>query len=265
MIDFTFNTYLQLLQALRTGGYSFYTFREYATGAITSEKWVVLRQDVDARPENSLKMAQLQAGNGVRSSYYFRKVKQSYDEGIMRQIADLGHEVGYHYETMDSQNGNREKAYAEFCTTLEEFRKVVDVQTVSMHGSPLSPYDNRELWRHYDYSKLGIVGEPYFDLDFNRVFYITDTGRCWDGHRFNVRDKATSENPVTNPDFLHRRYHSTSDIIGAVLAGDFPRQAMFNIHPQRWNNECWPWFRELVQQNVKNMGKLLLVMRQKRM
>jgi hypothetical protein len=262
MIDFTLNTHQQLLHALRSGGYSFYTFREYATGAITSDKWVVLRQDVDARPGKALKMAQLQADHGVRASYYFRKVKQSYHEGIMRQIAEMGHEVGYHYETMDTQNGNPEKAYAEFCATLEEFRRVVDVATVSMHGSPLSSFDNRELWYHYDYRGLGIVGEPYFDLDFNRVYYITDTGRRWDGHRFNVRDKATKVNPVTNPDFLLRRYHSTSDIIRAVHAGDFPGQAMFNMHPQRWNNECWPWFRELVQQNVKNGAKFLLVYRQ---
>ncbi len=39
----------------------------------------------------------------------------------------------------------------------------------------------------------GIIGEPYFDVDFSRVFYLTDTGRRWDGDAVSVRDKVKSE------------------------------------------------------------------------
>ena len=59
-----------------------------------------------------------------------------------------------------------------------------------MHGSPLSRYDNRKLWEKYDYREFGIIGEPYFDIDFNKVLYLTDTGRRWDGEAVSVRDKA---------------------------------------------------------------------------
>jgi hypothetical protein len=34
------------------------------------------------------------------------------------------------------------------------------------------------------------VGEPYFDINFEEVLYLTDTGRCWDGDLYNIRDKA---------------------------------------------------------------------------
>ncbi|MBK6966123.1 MAG: hypothetical protein IPH20_19930 [Bacteroidales bacterium] len=96
-------------------------------------------------------------------------------------------------------------------------------------------------------------------MDFNEIFYLTDTGRCWDGSRFNVRDKATKENPVTNPAFLQLRYHSTHDIIKAVSDGSFPGQAMLNFHPQRWNDAFVPWMKEFVWQNVKNQGKRVLL------
>jgi len=46
-----------------------------------------------------------------------------------------------------------------------------------MHGSPLSKYDNRKIWEKYDYRDYGIIAEPYFDIDFNEVFYMTDKGR----------------------------------------------------------------------------------------
>ena len=28
-----------------------------------------------------------------------------------------------------------------------------------------------------------------FDVDFSQLFYLTDTGRCWDGYKVSVRDK----------------------------------------------------------------------------
>ena len=60
---------------------------------------------------------------------------------------------------------------------LAYFRKFYPVETICMHGSPMSRYDNRLIWQKYDYRELGIIGEPYFDIDFDRVFYLTDTGR----------------------------------------------------------------------------------------
>ncbi|HBQ81446.1 MAG TPA: hypothetical protein DD745_00995 [Bacteroidales bacterium] len=46
------------------------------------------------------------------------------------------------------------------------------------------------MWKYYDYRDFGITGEPYFDVDFDKVFYLTDTGRRWDGDSFNIRDKS---------------------------------------------------------------------------
>ena len=59
-----------------------------------------------------------------------------------------------------------------------------------MHGSPLSKWDNRYLWKKYNYRDFGIIAEPYFDVDFSEVLYLTDTGRRWDGDEVSVRDKV---------------------------------------------------------------------------
>ncbi len=258
-MDFTVKTYKQLLNALQQQGFLFHTFAQYIALETLPERFVILRHDVDARPQNSLAFARIQAELGIRGTYYFRMVPQSYNEAIIKEMVELGHEVGYHYETMDTCKGDTDKAYEEFCRNLETFRHLTPVQTISMHGSPMSPHDNREIWKKYDYRSLGILAEPYFDIDFNELFYITDTGRRWDGHLYNVRDKATKERPVTNPAFLKLRYHTTRDIIAAVENNSFPVRSMLNFHPQRWNDQLFPWLKELIWQNVKNQVKRVIV------
>jgi len=266
-MDFTIKIYKELLKSLQDAGFFFQTYAGYSDKSTKQQKEVdhhkriILRHDVDARPENSLRFARIQAKTGIVGTYYFRMVPQSYNEAIIKEMVALGHEVGYHYETMDTCKGDVDKAYEEFCRNLETFRKLTPVNTISMHGSPLSNFDNRDIWKKYDYKKLGIIAEPYFDINFNELYYITDTGRRWDGHLFNVRDKATKENPVTNPEFLKLRFHSTKDIIDSVNAGTFPKQAMLNFHPQRWNDALVPWVKELVWQNAKNQVKRVLVRR----
>ena len=114
---------------------------------------------------------------------------------------------------------------------------------------PLSKYDNRDLWKHYDYRDYGIIAEPYFDLDFNKVLYLTDIGHRWDGHKVSIRDKVGNGDKW--PD-----YRSTLEmIIEAVQNGAFPDKVMMNFHLQRWTDNPVLWFQELVMQNAKNIIK----------
>ena len=108
-------------------------------------------------------------------------------------------------------------------------------------------FDNKEIWKKYDYKKLGIIGEPYFDVDFNEVFYATDTGRRWDGFKVSVRDKVQS-------DFNHF-YHETDEIIKAAENVELPDKIMFTFHPQRWHQNKYLWTKEFIMQNVKNSVK----------
>lgn len=281
-MDFTIKTYRRLLQALNNDGYGFQPFAEFIEKPL--EKAIVLRHDVDAKKLNSLRFARIQAESGIRGSYYFRVVPQSFDERVIREIAAMGHEVGYHYETMDTQHGDVDRAWEEFRRNLEMFRKIVPVRTVCMHGSPLSRHDNRDLWKKYDYRELGILGEPYLDLDFAKVGYLTDTGRRWDGEKVSVRDKVryggrgsgdgdwgldneyqgtkNEERKSTQHSTLnsqHLSFHSTNDIITAAESNRLPDQLMLTFHPQRWTDKPLPWLKELVWQNVKNQIKKFMV------
>lgn len=238
-MDFTLQKYQELLDALDDYGD------------------IHLRHDVDRKPENSLLTATMEREMGWKATYYFRAVPESWDEAIILQIASLGHEIGYHYESLATCHGDMEAAYKDFCTNLDRLRSLVPVTSICMHGSPTSKWDSRSLWSRYNYHQLGIASESYLDTDFSKVFYLTDTGRRWDGFRVSVRDVI--------PDHQERWiregqvYHSTDDIIQAVNKGIFPHKVLINTHPQRWTDHRGQWARELATQSIKNVIKRAIV------
>jgi hypothetical protein len=186
-MDFTIKQYIKLIKSLQTAGFFFQTFSEYLFSP--NENVIILRHDVDLLPQNSLQTARIENDFGIKGSYFFRAVPESWDEKIIKEIASLGHEIGYHYENLTTCNGNISEAIKDFKTNLEKLRRLAFVTTICMHGSPRSKYDSKDLWKKYNYKDFGIIGEPYFDIDFSKVLYLTDTGRMWDGDKFNVRDK----------------------------------------------------------------------------
>ncbi len=249
-MDFTVTTYSLLLKSLIKQNYVFQTFDEFLKSP--QPKSIVLRHDVDLLPYNSLTFAKIQAQYGVKGVYYFRAVPQSWNEDVIKEIASLGHEVGYHYECLTTCNGNMQHALLDFEKNLQALRQLVPVSTICMHGSPMSKYDSKDLWKQANYKKYDIIGEPYFDVDFKHVFYLTDTGRRWDGDKVSVRDKVIGfKENIT--------FHTSQQIIKTCEEGVLPQQIMFTFHPQRWSNNWFMWTKELLTQNLKNQIKRFLV------
>lgn len=260
-LDFTLLTYRQLLETLKECGYTFITFKQYCQTPADKlpERFIILRHDVDLRAKNSLATAQVEHEFSLQASYYFRVVPESNQPDIIRKIVALGHEVGYHYEDMAIMSGDTDKALAHFQKQLAYFRQYYPVSTICMHGAPTSQWDGRELWKHYDYREHGIIGEPYFDVDFSQVFYLTDTGRCWDGYKVSVRDKIPQyQDQWTERGWVYRR---SSHIIEAAEQGTLPSRIMITTHPQRWT-DCPPlWIWEILVQTVKNTIKRLFLVK----
>lgn len=258
MPEFSLHIYRALLVALRKAGYRFMTVEQYVSAPPeVAERVAVMRHDVDKLPLNSLCMAQLEKREGVAATYYFRCVPESYDERCIRDIAALGHEIGYHYEDMSIAGGDVEKAYAHFCEVLGKLRNFYPVRTICMHGAPTSRWDGRDLWKSYDYHELGIIAEPYFDIDYANTFYLTDTGRCWDGFKVSVRDKIPQYQDLWTARGLV--FHTTGDILRAIENDKLPRRVLFTTHPQRWSDDFWQRQLELVSQTAKNIIKRIII------
>ena len=253
MVDFSLDIYRELLETLLVKGYEVIPFRDYLTHSNKTDKFVILRHDVDAKPWNSVTTAEIEKSLGIRATYYFRVGKESNVPEVIRLIAQMGHEIGYHYEDMSLCGGDIDKAWSHFQTWLAYFRQYYAVETICMHGAPTSKYDSKDLWKKYDYKTLGILGEPYLDTDFSQVVYLTDTGRCWDGFKVSRRDKIPQYQDEWED--KHWAWHTTPEFLVDIRSGWVPDRMMITTHPQRWSNDRKEWWKEFILQNVKNWIK----------
>jgi len=268
MREFSLDIYRELLERLQAHGYALIAYSDYLKmeqDKTSQTKFVILRHDVDKKPENSIKTARIEHSIGARAGYYFRTPESGCYKNstvslpdAVRTIAKLGHEIGYHYEDMSLCNGDVEAAYSHFTTWLDYFRMFYAVETVCMHGAPANRYDGRDLWKKHDYKSLGIIGEPYFNTDFSDVLYLTDTGRCWDGYKVSVRDKI----PQYQDEWIRKgwSWHTTTELLNAIDKDQLPPHVMMTTHPQRWTNRKGEWWKELILQNAKNIVKRILIL-----
>lgn len=231
MRDFTLTAYQLLLDKLKEKEYSFQTLEEYFTNPLP--RVVVLRHDVDSWPDNALQMASMEAKANIKATYYFRISPLSFDGVIIRQIAEMGHEIGYHYEDFAACNGNHIKAIESFKRNLERLRIYYPVKTIAMHGRPLSKWHNLDIWKKYRFQDYGLLGEPYLSLDFNELLYLTDAGNRWDGSNYSIRDEVQSA--------FKFKIHSTFDMIKHLDQQLLPDNIMLNAHPSRWNENLVKW------------------------
>ncbi|MFW5937987.1 MAG: hypothetical protein ACOCSN_03505 [Halanaeroarchaeum sp.] len=227
---FTTDAYADLLSAIDAGGYATLTVREYLTATDLPDRFVVLRHDVDRKPDRALRMAEIEHDHGARSTYYYRT--STFEPDRARRVVSLGHEVGYHYEDYVRTKGDLPAAHDRFERNLDRFRRRFpgSIDTVCMHGNPLSPHDNREMWtadgvpgfRHY-----GLVGEAYLSMDFTDVSYFSDTGRTWQDGELKIKDHTMGEGEkVVQAD--------TTAELAALFRDRRVDRACVLAHPERW-------------------------------
>jgi hypothetical protein len=208
------------------------------------ENVAIIRHDIDKKPQNALIIAGIEKDLGILSTFYFRTVPGVFDIEIMKKIHSMGHEIGFHYEVLDKAKGDTEKAIGIFEKELAMFP--FDIKTICMHGNPLTPWVNKDLWKNSDFTKYGIIGEAYLSVNFSGLYYFSDTGRSWNG-KYSVKDLSDS------------RDVNSENITNTKKLQEFIRQNEGNYyivtHPQRWNDALIPWTTELFCQSIKNIGK----------
>ncbi|WP_135610678.1 hypothetical protein [Methanococcoides sp. AM1] len=221
--DFTIHKFQLLCEAI-VATYPTVTMSEYMNKEHPA-RFVLMRHDVDRMPGHALETARVEHELGIRATYYFRSIKSVFKPEIMMQIQDMGHEIGYHYETLSEANGDPEKGIELFQSHLEDFNDVCQVKTICMHGRPLSKYDNRDMWKTYDFKDYGIIGEAYLSVG-SELNYFSDTGRSWN-NKNSLRDFI----PNKIEDFTA---DTTDDLIDLIESCELENLYIL-AHPERWS------------------------------
>lgn len=251
MKDFTFKMFEKILLTFRSNDYQIIPFIDSLALTKSTQKHIVLRHDVDRFPLQTLQMARIEAKNNIKATYYFRITPSVFKTDIIQEVVSMGHEVGYHYEDLSLNNGDFQKSITHFEGSLEKLREFYPVKTICMHGSPLSKWDNKIIWNHYNYKDYGIIADTSLDVDYNKVFYITDNGRAWNNFGVSVRDKVESnfDIPIINSNHL----------IKMISLGHIPKQVMINAHPDTFFDFGVKWYMNYGFIETKNIAKWIIV------
>jgi len=248
--DFTLAKYAELCWTLREAGYAGVRMGDYLTQKLPlSQRVVLLRHDVDSRPAHSAKLAMVEQQHGFRATYFYRTVRGSLDPHTITRVVEMGHEIGYHYETLSQARGNLDEAVARFGRELERLREYAPVQVASMHGSPLKPWDNRDIWTRCQPADFGLVGEAYRDLDYAVLNYFSDTGRTWNPQRYNIRDHVS--HPAAHP------VETTDELIALIKSRQIAHICILT-HPERWADGLGEWLVQASRDVAINVAKLVI-------
>ena len=240
--------------AILSSGYTPMTVLAYLESPGLPGRFAIIRHDVDRSIGNARRMAQLECDLGISATYYFRFRRGTFRPDTMTDMARMGHEIGYHYEAVDKARGDCKHAIEIFEREISAFREFVPVKTISMHGNPLTRWDNRDLWREHDFRSVGVLGEAY--LSFNNVLYLSDTGRTW-GHGYKVKDWLPGGDGTEQPMSLESDLHTTHDLIRLVEARRNHRLYL-NTHPERWSDSTPAWMVSLMKDKAVNVVKWAL-------
>jgi hypothetical protein len=232
-------------------GYEFLTMREYLRSDELPDRFVVMRHDVDRKPENAVDLARIEMRHGVSATYYFRTIEKTFDPAAIRRIEAMGHEIGYHYEDMDRTKGVLEAAHDSFARQLARLRRHATVETACMHGNPLTRYDNRDMWADADLTSHGILGEAYLDMDFTDIVYFSDTGRTWKDGALKIKDHTIGD------DAKRTQVRTTPELIELLESGRIDRFCILT-HPNRWGDGVPEIVAETTKDAVTNAGKVAM-------
>jgi hypothetical protein len=98
--DFTYDAYIKFLALLKKS----FRIIPFCEVSRETDSFLILRHDVDASLEKALKMAKLENSLGIRSTYFvlfshkFYNLLEKDSLTILREISELDHEIGLHYD-----------------------------------------------------------------------------------------------------------------------------------------------------------------------
>ena len=205
-------------------------------GRTAQVPYLVLKHDVETNVARALHIAQIEHKHGHRGTYYV----QAYlldgveNRSMLRQMQDMGHEISYHYDVMDSCKGNIALAMDEFASNVKLFEENgFHIETLCQHGNPVVERvgytSNRDFFRaDAVQAQYPALADVMVDLKIKAntdYLYFSDAGR-----RFK-RIYDPINNDVVNSDDKNIPCDTLAAVMAQVGEGD---NAIISIHPHRW-------------------------------
>lgn len=220
-MEFTYTAYRALLDLLRQGGYAFTNYHDYQT----HPRCVILRHDIDNSLSQALRLAKIEAEEGVKSTWFvllrtdFYNPASAASQKTLRRIRELGHEIGLHFDEMAYDGKGGIGFYASSSTEeliVCEAGILADIcgcpiTTVSMHR-PSKATLEEDL-------KIPDMVNSYGQTFFHDFKYLSDSRRRW---REPVEDiirggEYDRLHILTHAFWYHEREQDITESVGAFI------------------------------------------------
>ena len=274
---FTLDSYRRLLDLILRNGYAIHGIEkiiiEGREGFVPEGRFTAIRHDVDYFPKRALALAMIEAEREIATTYYIRRRFFDENTDIIGKIAELGHQIGYHYEEADTHqkapNLQIERdAVGFFVGSLLDLDQLgFPIRTVCAHGNPLTDVDNRQVVHllrsedaldrlafTYDRDMIKVkisdrlAGDASIDITGNDFdLYIPDTGRF--NPSFNLKDRID--------DCAISGLSNLADLERILTSGEY-RRIYMNMHPDRWSGNMGTWLFDFAFDTAKNLAKKVI-------
>lgn len=206
------------------------------TPSLTS--YIVLKHDVETDVKKAFSLARIEHKYGHRGTYYVQAylMKDGKNIEMLREMQQMGHEISYHYDVMDSCKGDIDKAIAEYSENKNLFEKNgFKIETVCQHGNPVVERvgytSNRDFFRSEKVRELypgvkDVMVNLKSDVPTEYVYY-SDAGR-----KFKMIYDPLN-NDIISSDDKNIAYDDLNAVLGALSSecGN-----IISTHPHRWCN-----------------------------
>ena len=218
--EFSIRGYEHLLDSLAEQRYGVVTFRDLPR---TADAGVcVLRHDVDATLDFAMRLADIEAGRGIRATYFVMLRSPLYNAlsrqatAELRQLAAAGHEVGLHFDNRDGDQGEG----------LEQ-RISRDLAILSDQvGAPVSAFSFHQPTADLLARRVSVPGAiNAYSIGDSGYRYVSDSNRDWRGS--DVAEYIRQRTPLqllVHPMWWVCNAPHVFDCWDAALTANFDRQ-----------------------------------------
>ena len=222
--------------------------------------YLVLKHDVETDVFKACELAKIEYKYGHRGTYYVQAyLLDNYSNvEMLKRMQDMGHEISYHYDVMDSCKGDLEKAIAEFDENKKKFEKFGFVlKTLCQHGNPVVERvgytSNRDFFRSGRvkslYPELSDVMVNFKEVRQTEYVYYSDAGRQFKL----IFDPIT--NDIVNSDDKNTVYNDLDEVY-ASFNGE---NVIISTHPHRWTKSAVSYvLKAAAFKTVKFVAKVLI-------
>lgn len=169
-MEFTLDAYVDLISLIREKDYDICDYHNY----LRSDKYVIMRHDIDFDLEKAAAMAELEQQLNVKSVYFillstdFYNLMSEKNTGYIKRIMASGHEIGLHFDETKYSNCGMEHVKEAIFDEVKTLEMILGrrVESVSMHRP-----SQKMLESNLD---LDYVINTYGKVFFHDIKYVSD-------------------------------------------------------------------------------------------